>query len=215
MLPLIPLLIGLVPDIIKLFGSSDDAAVAQKVVGVAQGVLGTIDPTMAQATLQDPAKATELKLAFAQLLAQQEKAKDDAKQAQLVALLGDLTGARNHDLEVRRMAGGRNIRADLMLGMVTVGLVTCIVAVVFGKIDAMAFGLVSSIAGVLAGCFKDAFGFEYGSSRGSEAKTQIIADMGKTMVQAPPVPLALPAPADPVATTEVTVNSPLPQGAQS
>src|SRR5262249_33442258 len=128
--------------------------------------------------------AEMLRLALGQIAAQRQAEADAAAQARLQAVLADVAGARQRDLALRA-AGGRNVRADIMLGCVTVGLLACIISAALATRHATTFRLVSSIAGMLAGCFKDAFGFEFGSSRQSEAKTEIIANLPQQAQAAP------------------------------
>ena len=182
MLALIPLLIQFIPDIARWIEGDAAGNVAQKVADVAQSVLGTTDPAAAATLLADQSKVSDLRIALAKIGADVERAKLDAQTAAITAALADIASARTHDIAVRSATGGTNRRADVMLVAVTIGLIACIIAAATGKVEGAVFGLVSGIAGMLSGCFKDAFGFEFGSSRQSEEKTHIIADMGRTMV---------------------------------
>jgi hypothetical protein len=160
-----------------LFGPN--AAALQGQVKTALAVATGTSDELAQAAVlaRNPDASDALRIALAQIAAQAQAEADTASQAKLSSVLADVAGARARDLAVRGVDGGRNVRADIMLGAVTLGLLACIISAATGHLDQMTFGLVAGIAGMLSGCFKDAFGFEFGSSRQSEAKTAIIADL--------------------------------------
>lgn len=150
------------PSLIKLFTGSDKAAeVAEKVVGVAQAVTGTQDGAAALEVLKaNPDKVLEFRQAI------------EAQQADLErAYLADRQNARQRDIELAK-AGYKNARADLMVLSVAVGLIACLYVLVQYKetIPGEVVGILSTIAGIFGACLKDAFQFEFGSSRGSKEK---------------------------------------------
>lgn len=117
------------------------------------------------------------------------------------AHLRDTADARARDLEVRRLAGGENRRADALLLAVVVLLVACLGAMVaigvFVEVEtphlAAATGLLGTAAGFLLRGLSSALDFEFGSSRGSKDKSAEIAAM-----RAPEVTIPRPAPMAPV-----------------
>lgn len=161
------------PGIIKLLTGSDKAGeVAGKVLDVAKTVTGMPDAPAAVAAIQaDPVKVLEFQQAMSAQQAELEK-----------AYLADRADARAHDAEVRKLNGGLNIRADLAVLAVVVGLITCLVVLIQYKqqMPGEVVGILSTIAGIFGSCLKDYFAFEFGSSRSSQAKDTTIANLSKT-----------------------------------
>lgn len=165
------------PSLMRYFGAGEaSAAVAEKAIGIAQQVTGKpTGPEAVEALRQNAQLAHEFNLA---VLAQ-----DGALEQ---AYLADRQSARSRDIEVRKLNGGENSRADVMVISAAVGLVCCLaVLIVFRKeIPGEAVGIISTIAGIFGACLRDAFQFEFGSSKGSRDKSEIIARLtpgGKTL----------------------------------
>jgi len=160
------------PWLTKLLTGSDKAAeVAGKVVTVAQAVTGAPTPSAALAAIQaDPSKVLEFQQAIAAQQIDLEK-----------AYLEDRADARAHDIGVRKLDGGRNHRADVMVGLDVVGLISCLaVLVVFkGQLPGEVVGIVSTVAGIFGACLRDAHQFEFGTSRSSQNKDEIISNLSK------------------------------------
>lgn len=160
------------PALMRYFGVGEKpVAVAEKVVGIAQAVTGQPTGEAALAALQaDAAKAHEFRLAVL-------KADGDME----AAYLADRKDARNRDVDVRRLTGGSNARADVMILGAVLGLVACLAVLVFFRkeIPGEVVGIVSTIAGIFGACLRDAFQFEFGSSRGSREKDAILGARGK------------------------------------
>lgn len=158
------------PQIVRWISGSDRAAeAAETVVGVAQAVTGKASGTEAFHTLKaDPSKVLE----FRQALAAQEADLDKA-------YLADRVDARRRDVELAR-AGQRNRRADVMIALDVVGLVTCLAVLVLfkGSLPGEVVGIVSTVAGIFGACLRDAHQFEFGSSRGSREKDDLLARGG-------------------------------------
>lgn len=177
MLPLIPLALELLPTIGRWVAGDTGGRVATAAAQAIQTITGTDTPDAARAAIAaDPALAAQVRIRLAEIEAEEEK---DRRATELAALTAELKGvadARARDLALQ-LGGRRNVRADILLIVACLGLVVCIIAAATGKIaaDSAAMGMIISVAGVLAGCFKDAFGFEFGSSRSSERKTELIA----------------------------------------
>ncbi len=165
-MPLVSLALALAkyaPQIMRFFGAGEaSAAVAQKVVDVAASVTGTQVPEEMLAKLKAD---TELAHQF-----QVELLQVDAELERLH--LADRQDARARDLEVRKLNAGKNDRADAMILGAVVGLIACLVVLVFFRKDipGEAVGIISTIAGIFGACLRDAFQFEFGSSRGSKQK---------------------------------------------
>lgn len=157
------------PSLIKLFTGSDKAEqVAASVVDIAKTVTGTDTGEAALETLKsNPDKVLEFRQAVAAQQADLEK-----------AYLHDRQDARRRDVELHQSGHG-NTRADLMVFAVTVGLIACLFVLIHYKesIPGEVVGILSTIAGIFGACLKDAFAFEFGSSRGSKNKDEAITNM--------------------------------------
>lgn len=168
MTPAVLALAQFAPSILRFFGAgTKPAAVVEKVLQIAREVTDKPTPeAAAEAMKADPELARQYQI---EILAADEELEK--------AALADVDDARKRDLEVRRMAGGRNTRADLLvLGAVLI-LLACLVVLIFFRKDipGEAVGIISTIAGIAGACMRDAFQFEFGSSRGSKDKDAILA----------------------------------------
>lgn len=171
-----PISIGLAlaqfaPSLIRLFSGSDKAAdLAENVIDVAKTITGADDGEQALKVLQaNPDKVFEFREAIGAQLVDLEK-----------AYLADRSDARQRDIEVRKVSGG-NLRADLAVLAVVLGLIACLFVLVYfqGDIPGEVVGIISTIAGIFGACLKDYFSFEFGSSRGSKEKDELLSSLVK------------------------------------
>lgn len=169
MAPLLPIVLGLAqfaPQVMRYFGAGEaSAAVAEKVVGIAQAVTGTASPEAALQALQaNQAAQAEFNL---RLLA--------ASQELEQAYLADRQDARQRDIELAKL-GKHNARADIMVAVDALGLVACLLVLGFFRkeIPGEVVSLLSTIAGIFGLCLRDAHQFEFGSSRGSREKDELL-----------------------------------------
>jgi hypothetical protein len=65
-----------------------------------------------------------------------------------------------------------------MVAAAAVGLISCLLVLVFFRKDipGEAVGIISTVAGIFGACLRDAYQFEFGSSRGSKEKDALIAE---------------------------------------
>ena len=91
----------------------------------------------------------------------------------------DRQDARWRDVAMTQ-AGRRNFRADIMVISAACGLVLCLVSLghYSEELPGEAVGIISTIAGIFGACLKDAYAFEFGSSRGSKEKDAALLDRG-------------------------------------
>lgn len=161
------------PAVIKWVTGSDKAAeAAAKVASIAQSVTGA----------QTPAEALEKIKADADLALQFRLAVMANEQELDRMFLADRQSARTRDVELRQLTGGNNKRADLMIVGAVLGLIACLVTLVFfrAQIPGEVIGIVSTVAGIFGACLRDAFQFEFGSSRGSKDKDDLLAQLSFT-----------------------------------
>lgn len=159
------------PDIIKYFTNSNTAGdVAGKVIDIAKTVTGKGTPDDAMAALRlDPAMALQFKTSVMANETDLEK-----------AYLADRQDARARDVKLAQ-AGRRNVRADVMVVMDVVGLVSCLIVLALFRSDmpGEVVALLSSIASIFGLCLRDAHTFEFGSSRSSQGKDATIQNLTK------------------------------------
>lgn len=153
------------PQIVKWLTGSDKAAeAAGQVVDIAEAVTGKRGPDAVGAMETDPALVLQFRTALLQVEADLDK-----------AYLADRADARARDVALAQ-AGRNNRRADVMVVGAVVGLLACLFVLVFfrGQIPGEVVGIVSTIAGMFGACLRDAFQYEFGSSRGSADKSALI-----------------------------------------
>lgn len=160
------------PSLIKFFTGSDKAAVvAGKVIDIAKTVTGTPSGEAALDVLKvDPAKVLEF---------QQAAMLNDADLTK--AFLADVQSARARDIELHK-AGFGNRRADVMVALDVLGLISCLLVLVLYReaLPGEVVGLLSAISGIFGACLRDAHQFEFGSSRSSQIKDATISKLTST-----------------------------------
>lgn len=95
-----------------------------------------------------------------------------------LAVTKDRESARLRDVALAQ-AGRSNLRADIMVISAALGLVICLITITFFRttLPGEAIGIISTIAGIFGSCLKDAYAFEFGSSRGSKLKDNKLSAM--------------------------------------
>jgi len=153
-----------IPEVMRAFGSEKSADAAQKVIGVAQAITGQADPEQAVASIINK---PELQLDFQKALI--------AERITFARIeVEDRMSARERDREFIR-AGRWNIRADLMI-------IGCILALCYivneisgETLKAEVIAVYNMAIGALLKMLGDAFAFEFGSSRGSKEKDELMS----------------------------------------
>jgi hypothetical protein len=159
-------LAGFAPIIARWLGGDQAQEVAGKVVDIAQKVTRTLDPVEAIRRLQDNTDmVSEFQKAIIQVEAEIE-----------LAVMKDRQDARLRDVALVN-AGRSNVRADVMVIAAAIGLILCLASLAYfsEELPGEAVGIISTIAGIFGACLKDAYTFEFGSSRGSKEKDDTVA----------------------------------------
>lgn len=159
-------LADLVPMVTKWFSkdspkNSANDMIAAQVVDLAKKITGQTDSLKAIDLLkQDARTLIEFQHAVMKLNKDLE-----------TAYLGDKQNARARDIAFIQ-AGRANIRGDIMVVAAALGLALCLFTLVTyeGHLPGEAVGIISTVAGIFGACLKDAYSFEFGSSRGSKTK---------------------------------------------
>lgn len=199
------LVLDLAPELGKwIFGSKAEATIAAVTQAVA-GVSGTSDAVAATQTIAaDPSLRMQLRVQLAKIAADRQAEADAAHNAELSAWLADVGNARatyvaTRDATVPRLAYFTTAATYICTG----GFVLALVLV--RGIPESAIAVISMVIGHLWTAYGNVNGFYFGSSNGSERKTDIIAGQlsstTTTTVTAPP---------DPPVTTTTTTDGPAP-----
>jgi len=171
--PLIAAALGLAefaPVIARWMGGDNAENVAHQVIEIAKMVTNQTDPVEASKALAENS-----------LLSAEYQKEVIIIEAELeLQLLNDRKSARERDIALAQ-EGSQNTRVDVMVLSAAVGLVTCLGTLVHyaGSLPGEAVGIISTIAGIFGSCLKDAYTFEFGSSRGSREKDSLVAMMRK------------------------------------
>lgn len=146
---------------------------AVTVGGMIASALGT-DATpdaVSAAIAADPAALVKVK----DIEAQHDVAIRQLALQTTIAELQDVQSARMRDVDLAKL-GQRNTRADVMVAGATLGLILCLVSLVIYRntIPPEAVGIITTVASIFGLCLRDAFSFEFGSSRSSQNKDATI-----------------------------------------
>ena len=154
-------LLEFAPVIAKLVGGSDSGVFAEKIVETAQSLTGAQDFNQVRNTFRNSPEA--------QLQFQREID---------TLMIEDRVNARQRDASLFQ-TGRRNVRGDIMVLSALLGLLGCLAALTIFKmsLSGEVIGIVSTIAGIFGSCLKDAYAFEFGSSRGSKEKETHLIDL--------------------------------------
>jgi len=151
-----------VPLIGRWLGNEEGERLATNVVHFARQLTGEHEvPSMLRILSNNPDMLLQFQKVVSQMEADLYQDRRDAR-AREVALL---------------QAGHRNLRADIMVLSAAFGLILCLAALAFYResLPGEAVGIISTIAGIFGSCLKDAYAFEFGSSRGSKEKDERVA----------------------------------------
>ena len=158
------------PAIVSWLKGESGSQIAENIVEAAQSVTGHDDrPSILKALSSNPKALIE----FQQTL---------LKIAKIYRLeeVADRATARARDIAFIH-AGRSNKRADIMVISAASGLLLCLISLGLYKttLPGEAVGIISTIAGIFGACLKDAYAFEFGSSRGSKEKDLNMKDILK------------------------------------
>lgn len=154
-----------VPSIIKWLSDSDSAeATAEKVVNIAKSVTKETKAEDALIALElDPALVSKLRVEMLTL----EKELDSL-------YLKDKANARDRDIAFLDK-GMHNYRADILAFLAVGGLVMCVWFIARDtNMPERATNAIMFVSGALISAVRDVYSFEFGSSRGSKEKDELL-----------------------------------------
>ncbi len=189
MLPLVPLALAVVPELIKALAGDRAGTLATQVAGVVQQVTGTDSAAQAQKRLaDDPTLATTLRVRLAELALESQKAADLAAEQRRQGELAEIQRALENTQGARAtMAGLAAGRSALMAGGVHAA-----------PGDTNVINIVNIAVGALATAFATVVNFWLGSSHGSRSKDEAVTRMQALAIGAArALPEPPPAPAPP------------------
>lgn len=165
-IPFVPIVAALsliIPKLAELVRNKEESPLIEKIADVAKTITKTENPL-------DILKILE---ADSSLRNQFEGAIDQIQKEFLELTMEDRQSARQRDIAILE-AGRSNRRADVMVVAAAFGLICCLMLLVFfkGTMPGEAVGIISTVAGIFGSCLKDAYAFEFGSSRGSKNKDE-------------------------------------------
>ncbi|MDR1034964.1 MAG: hypothetical protein LBL32_03470 [Holosporales bacterium] len=161
-------LVQLSPRITKWLSGSSIALVSKQILDIAKNVTNSKNETEAVEKLKTD---RNMLLLFQKVLISSEREIE-------LAVIKDKENARTRDIAIIN-TGRRNIRADVMVISAALGLIICLATIVVYRksLPGEAVGIISTVAGIFGACLKDAYNFEFGSSRGSKEKDQTVASI--------------------------------------
>lgn len=177
------------PSLVSKIAGDKAGKVAAAVINTATGVTGAMTPEEALAMLKaDAQKAHEYRMALLANDVVLEQMAADERKDERQGELQNIQGARTRDTDVRKAAGGENRRADYMVLMAAIGVgagmcglggLAWLKAMHPAEISEGIFAAILTqlvnIVGIFGLCLRDAFTFEFGSSRGSRVKDETAA----------------------------------------
>ncbi len=174
LLPLVPLLAQVVPQIASWIGGDDAEDVARQVTGVVSAVTGGTDEAALAAAMADPSQRAALTEQLARIAAERERVKEEAITARMQAALADTASAREQT--VRLAAQGSRIAwaSAVLSALIISGFFGCVVMLflVDRTWDERTAGLMNALFGALTISFGQVANYWLGSSRGSAAKDE-------------------------------------------
>jgi hypothetical protein len=156
------------PKIAKWLSGTKAESISQKVVDIAKSITQTTNESEAIERLKAD---KNMYMLFQKALLNSEREIE-------LAIIKDKQNARSRDIAIIN-SGKRNKRADVMVISAAVGLIICLGSICIYQKDlpGEVVGIISTIAGIFGSCLKDAYNFEFGSSRGSKEKDQTVANI--------------------------------------
>ncbi|WP_010297199.1 hypothetical protein [Candidatus Odyssella thessalonicensis] len=155
-----------IPSIARWLAGEKAEEVAENVLDIAKRITGIEDSTdIIQLLREQPEVVIEFQKAILNLEAEME-----------LSTMRDRQDARLRDMAFIK-AGKSNLRADIMVISAAGGLISCLVSLAYYSdfLPGEAVGIISTVAGIFGSCLKDAYAFEFGSSRESKMKDTTMA----------------------------------------
>jgi hypothetical protein len=156
------------PKIAKWLSGTKAEIISRRILAIAKDITNTTDEFKAIEKIKSD---KNMCLLFQKALLNSEREIE-------LAVIKDKENARYRDIAIIN-SGKRNRRADVMVISAALGLAACLCSICLYQKDlpGEVVGIVSTIAGIFGSCLKDAYNFEFGSSRGSKEKDHTMASI--------------------------------------
>lgn len=169
--------LDLAPEVGRWLFGPDAAPVASAVAAAVGAVTGTSDDAAQAAVLADPEKAAALRIELVRIAAGQEEAAAAAAQAELVAKLSDVAGARAMAVQFAQtrsvLAWGAPVVSVVVLA--TFGVVVTVALT--QTLPATAEPVLNVLMGTLGAMATSVVSYWVGSSAGSARKDEHLANL--------------------------------------
>lgn len=186
MLPLLPLLLPLVPQLARWIAGTTGGEVAQQAVDVVRQVVGSDDPGAVAAALEaDPAKRAAVQVELARIAADREARAADAAAEQLRAIVADVANARGQTVALAQAGSA------LAWGpaIVTIGVLAIFAGTLWalftGRLPEGQMGFI--LVGAIAAWGGQAVSYWLGTSASSGRKDSVIAAAAGQLAVSVPV----------------------------
>ncbi|MBR1944226.1 MAG: hypothetical protein IJ848_01995 [Alphaproteobacteria bacterium] len=164
-------IVSIIPGISNIFDkwtkSYSIESVSKAIVSLAKSITGA---STANGSFNKLSNNTELQIKLQELILKNESEIE-------LSIINDKQNARLRDMEYVKN-NRRNVRADVMVLSAALCMIFCLLIIVYCKnMPGEVLGIISTMAGIFGSCLKDAYSFEFGSSRGSKEKDITVASM--------------------------------------
>ena len=175
MLPLIPLILSIAPEIAAWAFGSKGEAVTSAAVQAVEAITGTTDAAAAQAVVaRDPDKAAALRIELAKIAAAAEQAARQADLDTLRAQLADVANARGQQTTLASTGSGVAWAPAAVSLVVLVSFGGVLFLAMTRSLPPGSEAILNIVIGTLAGMATAVIQFWIGSSVGSERKTDLL-----------------------------------------
>lgn len=177
MLALIPLILGLAPQVARWIGGDPASDVTSQAINLVRSAVGSDDPeTVKEALARDPAMAAQLQIQLAQLAAERERAAQQAELDKLRAHLDDAKDARGQTVSLAKAKSGVAWGAPVVSLVIVGSFVTLCFMVLTKSIPEGSDAIANVLMGSMAAMATQVANYWLGSSAGSADKTAALAN---------------------------------------
>jgi hypothetical protein len=190
LLPLIPLLAQVIPQIAEWIGGDDAEDVARQVTGVVSAVAGGTDQAVVAAAMADPSQRAALTEQLARIAAERARVEEEGRTARIVAQLKDVADARAQTAALAHAGSPIAWAAPVMSIVISGGFFACVAMVFFVERhwDERTATILNTLLGAMTISFGQVCNYWLGSSRGSAAKDERAAETSIAAAAAQAVP---------------------------
>lgn len=184
-MPFLPLILGLVPELARWMGGARAGAVTDAVADAVRAIAGSDDPAAVRAAMDDPVKATDLRVRLAEIAAEQDRAERQADLDEFRAEIADLANARQQTVSLAQSGSPLAWGAPIVTLAVFVIVGGTLYALFGGSLPDSQMAMV--LVGAVAAWGGQAVAYWLGSSASSRAKDTTIREAAENLAHSAPV----------------------------